>query len=98
MPGAKSEIASSLSLLESVSMSNESTRGSADTSAGRTTGLSNTRAIPPTGAAASPSTPRRAALDLATIALVDAALDQIADGEAHVGFEGFDAAVMQAVT
>ena len=37
-----------------------------------------------------------AALDLATA--FDAALDQIADGEAHVGFEGFDAAVMQAVT
>ena len=37
----------------------------------------------------------RFAFDLA--AALDAALDQVANGEAHVGFEGVDAGVVQAV-
>ena len=54
MPGAYSEIASRRSPLPSVSMSNDSTRGSTFTSAGPQRGLSNTQVMP-SPAIASPS-------------------------------------------
>ena len=86
-PGAYIEIASKRSPFESVSMSNASTRGATVTSAGRSTGLSKIHVTPWPA--------RRRAFDFA--AALDAALDQVAHGEAHVRFERVDARGMQAV-
>ncbi len=85
-PGAYSEIASRRSPFASVSMSNDSTRGSTSTCAGRMTGLSNTGDV---------RARHGLAFDLA--AALDTALDQVAHGEAHVGLERVDAGVMQAI-
>ena len=71
----------------SVSMSNDSTRGSILTSAGPSVGLSNTQvtALPALGFA----------IDRA--ARLDAAFDEISDGKAHVGLVGVDSRRMQPV-
>ena len=86
-PRAYSEIASSLRPVGSVSMSNDSTRGSISTRAGCSVGLSKSQAM---------RSPRhRVAGDLA--AAFDAALDQVARREPNVGLERVDARRVQPI-
>ncbi len=72
-------------------MSNDSTRGSTSTCAGRSTGFRKTFVT----RAPSGGLGVRLAFDLA--AAFDAALDEVTRGEAHVGFERVDAGVVQAI-